>query len=129
MNATSTDFAKTFPRDVAKMMIDAFASGTKMAAEMIWGVVRELLAQHWLAVIGIVLLILFMAFAEYLFTGRWKMLGQVLYRIINWGSLLAIVSIFGLGIFTSDWADIYLALVGIASYLFVGWLLRRVGIR
>jgi hypothetical protein len=131
MNATTTDLS--FPKEIVGMFINtamkAMDEAPKIFYEMIWSGVKQLLIEHWPSVILFLILILLFAVLRYLITGRWAMLGSVLYSYIYWGFVLIIILIFGPDIFASDWIKIVLFVVYVVSFTLVGNFLRKTGIR
>ena len=111
------------------MMFQAVDDGTKMAVHMLWDALIYFLIHDWLLVLGILTFFLLISILEFFMTGRWAMLGSVLYHYFYYGILFLIGLIFGPDIFTNDWADLLFFVVYAVSFIWVGILLTRVGIR
>ena len=73
-------------------------------------------------------LVLF-AFGEYLFTGRWEMLGSVFYRSFKYIILFISGLIFGAGIFASDWFEIVSSIIGLFCFFLVRQILKKLNMR
>lgn len=129
MNTTSTPFGPDFLKDFVSMALKAVDDGTKMAYRMMWNALINFLIHDWHLVLGILTFFLVIAIIEFLLTGRWAMLGSVLYHYIYYGILFLIGLIFGPEIFTNGWIDLLLFVVYAVSFTWVGVILVRIGIR
>jgi len=129
MISTTTPFGSDFYKDLVHMIFQAIDDGTKMAVHMLWDVLIYFLVHDWPLVLGILTFFLVIAVIEWLTTGRWAMLGSVLYNYFYYGILFLIGLIFGPDIFTNDWADLLFFVVYAVSFTWVGILLTRIGIR
>ncbi len=90
--------------------------------------VKELIFEHILFIIISFFAIVLFAFLEYIFTGRWALLGSVFYNSLKYVILFFTALIFGAGIFASDWFDIVLAILGGFCYLIVRLILKKLNI-
>jgi len=130
MNASTTSpLGADFPRQLVLWFIDAIDEGTKQAYRMIWSAVKQLLIEHWGFVIVALVSILILAVLNYLATGRWAMLGSVLYNYFYFGILFVITLIFGPDVFANDWFKIVLFIIYVVCFISVGKLLQKAGIR
>lgn len=129
MTATSTPFGQEFYKSLIDQMFQAVDFGTKMAAHMLWDGLINFLVHDWLLVLGILTFFLLISIIEFVLTGRWAMLGSVLYNYLYYGILFLIGLIFGPEIFTNDWADLLFFIVYAISFTWVGIILTRTGIR
>ncbi len=129
MFSTTTPFGQEFYKSLIDQLFQAVDNGTKMAAHMLWDALINFLVHDWLLVLGILTFFLVIAIIEFLTTGRWAMLGSVLYHYIYYGILFLIGLIFGPEIFTNDWADLLFFVVYAISFTWVGIILSKTGIR
>lgn len=130
MNASTTSpLGSDFPKQIVLWFLDAIDEGTKQAYRMIWNAVKELLAEHWGFVIIALVSILILAVLNYFATGRWAMLGSVLYNYFYFGILFVITLIFGPDVFANDWFKIVLFIIYVVCFISVGKLLQKAGIR
>jgi hypothetical protein len=130
MNASTTSpLGSDFPKQIVLWFLDAIDEGTKQAYRMIWNAVKQLLVEHWGFVIIALVSILMLAVLNYLTTGRWAMLGSVLYNYSYFGILFVITLIFGSDIFANDWFKIVLFIIYVVCFVSVGKLLKKAGIR
>lgn len=128
MTSTST-LLSDLPQQVIALLMNAVDEGTKKAYHMMWDILINFLTQHWLLVIGALTFFLLLAVVEYFSTGRWAMIGRVLYSYIYYGILFLTGLIFGPEIFANDWIDLLLFLVYVVSFIWVGMILNGTGIR
>lgn len=129
MTGTSTPFGPDFYKSLVDMMMQASAEGTKIAVEMIWNALIYFLIHDWVLVLALITFFLAIAIFEFLLTGRWAMLGSVLYNYIYYGFLFLLGSIFGPDIFANDWIDLILFIVYAISFTLVGVILNKTGVR
>jgi hypothetical protein len=130
MNSTTTLLGgPDFPKQLVGMLMNAVDEGTKQAYRMIWAAIEQFLFEHWILVTIVLFLVLLFAFLKYLATGRWAMLGSVLYSYVYWGIVFVITLIFGSDIFANDWFKVVLFIVYVVSFTLVGHFLRKTGIR
>lgn len=115
-----------FPKQVAQMFIRAIDEGTKQGYRMIWSAIKQILAAHWLSISIFLVVLLLAAVLEYRITGRWAMLGSVLYHYFYVGALLLIVIIFGPEVFANTYFDIVLAVLYITCFSLVGLCLKKI---
>lgn len=126
---TSTPFGPDFVKELIPWMLQIFDDATKRAYHMMWDILINFLTEHWLLVIGVLTFFLILAVVEYFTTGHWAMLGRVLYSYIYYGILFLIGLIFGPEIFANDWIDLLLFTVYVVSFIWVGMILNKTGIR
>ena len=107
-----------------------FAKATADAYRMIWDAGMAYLAAHWLLVIGVLIGILILAILRYLITGRWAVLGSVLYHYLYFGILFLVGLIKGPEVFVSDYFEAACAIILYPlCYLAVRKILEVTGIR
>lgn len=111
------------------MMLQAVGEGTKMAYHMMWDALIYFLIHDWMLVLGLLTFFLVMAIIEFFFTGRWTMLGSVLYNYFYYGILFLIGLMFGPEIFANNWVDLLLFVVYAISFTWVGIILTRTGVQ
>jgi hypothetical protein len=130
MNASSSQpLGADFPKQVVELFLNAIDEGTKQAYRMIWNGISQFLIEHWGWVIVALVAIFILSVLNYFATGRWAMLGSVLYNYLYFGTLFVITLIFGPEVFANDWFKIVLFIVYVACFVLVGKLLRKAGIR
>ncbi len=130
MDANTT---RQITRDYTKEIIDRFRGaldeGERQGYRMAWNFIKEYSIEHWkflaLALVGILLF----SFLIYLTTGRWAMLGSVLYHYLYIVFLLIMTVAFGPEIFANTFIDIILVVVYVACFILVGSILKRTGIK
>jgi len=128
VTSTTTILGPDFVKELIPQMLQDFDEATKQAYRMIWNILVTFLWQHWIAVIVVLGLILIAAFLRAL-TGRWGMLGSVLYNYFYFGALFIIGLIWGPEVFANDYFKLVLVILYIVCFLFVGWILRETGLR
>ena len=102
-------------------IIKMFAKSTEQAFVLVFEIIKGVLPELLLLAV-----IMFMfAFGEYFFTGRWKSLGSVTYKILKYSILLVIAFMFGAGIFAKDWFEIITAVIELTCYFVVGRIFRK----
>jgi hypothetical protein len=130
MIATSTQFGADLAKNTITLMLRQIDDGTKMAYRAGWHSLLAFLSTHLIAVLLTLLLILFVAIAVYLTSGRWAMLGSVLYWYLYFGIIFLIGQIAGTDFFVSDFFHL---LSGVAlnpiCYFTVRIILNKTGIR
>jgi hypothetical protein len=130
MNASTTSpLGADFPQQLVQLFLNAIDEGTKQAYRIIWNAVEQFLVEHWGFVIIALISIFLLAVLNYFATGRWAMLGSVLYNYFYFGILFIITLIFGPDVFASDWFKIVLFIIYVVCFVAVGKLLKKVGIR
>lgn len=112
------DFAKKF----IEQLFGAIEVATKKGYAMIWDLVKYVLSEHLWLVLGFLFFILLASFIEYVFTGRWKKLGSVLYTYFYGFIMFLVALIFGTDVFANDW----FAIIALLIYAFCFWLVGRV---
>ena len=130
MNSTTTSpLGIDFPKQLVQWMLDTIDESTKQAYRMIWAGIKQFLVEHWVLVIIFLTALLALAIFNYLATGRWAMLGSVLYNYLYFGVLFIITLIFGSDIFANDYFKIVLFLLYVVCFTLVGIFLNKTGIR
>lgn len=116
-------------KDLIPWMFKAFEEAKAQEFRMIWNVTVPYVLQHLLEVIGILLIILLVAFLTWLVTDRWFMLGRVLYTYLHGGVLLLIGVIWGPELYANDIFEIINLVTYMICFIFVGTILDRIGAR
>ncbi len=125
MGTTTQPFGADFPKQIATMIGDAIDKITKEIYQALWDMLITLIKEHWGFFLVVLFLILLVAFIRYMITGRWAILGSIIYNYLYFGILFIIGLIFGPDIFASDYIKILLTIVYIVCYTFVGKIFRR----
>lgn len=128
-SSTTSPPGNDFARQLVESFLNAIDEGTRQAYRMIWNGISQFLIENWGWVIVALVAILILAVVNYFATGRWAMLGSVLYNYFYFGILLIITLIFGPEVFANDWFKIVLVIVYVVCFVLVGKLLRKAGIR
>lgn len=102
MISTTTQFGSSFAKDLIITIIEKSDEVTKKIYQALWHALLSFLAAHLFIVITVLAVIFFIAIGDYIITGRWRMLGSVLYNYLYFGVLLVIGLIWGSDIFVSD---------------------------
>lgn len=130
MNASSSQpLGADFPKQVVELFLNAIDEGTRQAYRMIWNGITQFLTEHWGWVIVALVAIFFLSVLNYFATGRWAMLGSVLYNYLYFGTLFVITLVFGPEVFANDWFKIVLFIIYVVCFILVGKILRKTGIR
>ncbi|OGZ69166.1 MAG: hypothetical protein A3C50_02020 [Candidatus Staskawiczbacteria bacterium RIFCSPHIGHO2_02_FULL_43_16] len=129
MSSTSTPLGPDFVKDLIPWMLQQFGEATAKAFRMIWDIGIGYLAQHWIAVLIGLFVIFVVALVRAFVTGRWAMLGSVVYNYLYFGTLFIIGSVFGPEVFANDYFKIVLAILYIACFILTGRFLTRIGVR
>lgn len=130
MNASTTSpLGNDFIKQIVRGLLDSIEEGTKWAYRMIWDAIQQIVIEHWGWILVALVVILILAILQYLSTGRWAMLGSVLYNYFYFGTLYVIALIFGPEVFANDWFKIVLFVIYVICFVLVGNLLRKAGIR
>lgn len=129
MENTPTSLISNLPKQMIQIVFESVEKGTIWAYTVIFDSIKQFVISNWKACIFILIVILLIAVFDYFSTGRWKILGRVLYSYFYWGIVAIIALIFGPAIFANDWIDILLFLVYIVSFFFVGRFLRWCGVK
>jgi hypothetical protein len=130
MISTSTSqLGPDFVKELILRMIQQFGESLAQSFRMIWGAGMVYLSQHWLSVLIGLLMIFAFALARAVFTGRWALLGSVVYNYLYFGILFLIGTIFGPEVFASDYFKIVLAIIYFVCFAITGSFLRKIGVR
>ncbi len=87
------------------------------------------LAQHWIAILVGLLAIFVVALVRAFVTGRWAMLGSVVYNYLYFGTLFLIGSIWGPELFANDYFKIVLVILYVVCFILTGKFLSKIGVR
>lgn len=110
-------------------MIQQFGIATAKAFRMIWDIGIAYLAQHWIAALIGLLAIFIVALIRAFVTGRWAMLGSVVYNYLYFGTLFLIGSIWGPELFANDYFKIVLVILYVVCFILTGKFLSKIGVR
>jgi len=126
---TSSSFGSDFVKELIPWMIQQFGIATAKAFRMIWDIGITYLAQHWGAVLIGLFAIFVIALIRAFVTGRWAMLGSVVYNYLYFGTLFLIGTIWGPEVFANDYFKIVLAILYVICFIFTGKFLSKIGVR
>ncbi len=130
MYSTSTpQFGPDFVKELIPWMIQQFGIATAKAFRMIWDIGIAYLAQHWIAALIGLLAIFIVALIRAFVTGRWAMLGSVVYNYLYFGTLFLIGSIWGPELFANDYFKIVLVILYVICFILTGKFLSKIGVR
>ena len=107
---------------VPQLLTKGFSDGMKMAIETF----RTILIENLSVVLQYTLIVLGLGIFIFLTTGRWKLLGSVLYRILFTIILIVIIYVLGVDFFSKN-SNLIFAIIGIISFSSVGMILRKFG--
>lgn len=122
---TTTPLGPDFPKQMVTMLMDTIDKATKDAYHQLWNILISQIKEHWGFFLIILFIVLLFAFIRYLITGRWAMLGSVIYNYLYFGILFIIGLIFGPEVFANDYFKIVLAILYLFCFAMVGKLFRR----
>src|ERR1041384_2590417 len=100
---TTPQFGPDFVKELIPWMIQQFSVATAKAFRMIWDIGMTYLAQHWVMVIVSLVVIFVVALIRAFVTGRWAMLGSVVYNYLYFGTLFLVGLIWGPELFANDY--------------------------
>lgn len=126
---TTTPFGIDYVKDLIPWMFKTIEDSKAKAFCMIWDATIPYLLQNWLSVIGILIAVILFAFLTYLVTGRWFLLGRVLYTYLHIGIVILFGAIFGPELYANDIFEIANVLIYIVAFITVGSILDNLGIR
>lgn len=129
MISTSTPFGPGFVKDLVPWMFQVFGGATVKAYLMMWNILITYLAQHWVSVLIGLFAVFVIALIRAVITGRWAMLGSVIYNYLYFGTLFFIGAVFGAGVFANDYFKIVLAVLYVICFITTGVILNKIGIR
>ena len=129
MLTTTPQFGPDFVKELIPWLFQQFGEATAKAFRMIWDIGMAYLAEHWIAVIVGLVVIFLVALIRAFVTGRWAMLGSVVYNYLYLGALFVIGLIFGPELFANDYFKIALAVLYIVCFILTGIFLNRIGVR
>lgn len=130
MTPTSTpQFGPDFMKELIPWMFQQIGEATAKAFRMIWDIGISYLAQHWIAVLVGLAVIFVIALTRAFLTGRWAMLGSVVYNYLYFGTLFIIGSIRGPEVFANDYFKIVLVVLYVVCFILTGQFLSKIGVR
>ena len=125
---TTPTFGPDFVKELIPWMIQQFGIATAKAFRMIWDIGIAYLAEHWIAVLAGLFAIFVIALVRAFITGRWAMLGSVVYNYLYFGTLFLVGTIFGPEIFANDYFKIILAILYVVCFVLTSKLLNKIRI-
>lgn len=128
-STSSPQLGPDFVKELIPWMLQQFGEATAKAFRMIWDIGLGYLAEHWIAVVVGLIAIFLVALVRAFITGRWAMLGSVVYNYLYFGTLFIIGLIFGPELFANDYFKIALAVLYIVCFILTGIFLRKIGVR
>lgn len=129
MTATSTPLGPEFVKEFIPWMFQIFGDATIKAYLMMWNILLTYLAQHWVSVLVVLFVVFAIALIRAAVTGRWAMLGSVVYNYLYFGALFLIGTIWGPEVFANDYFKIVLALLYVVCFILTGQFLGKIGVR
>lgn len=126
---TTPPFGPDFVKELIPWMIQQFGIATAKAFHMFWKIGMGYLAQHWIAVLIGLFAIFIIALIRAFITGRWAMLGSVVYNYLYFGALFIIGMIWGPEVFANDYFKIVLAVLYVVCFILTGQFLSKIGVR
>lgn len=126
---TTPQFGPDFVKELIPWMIQQFGIATTKAFRTFWDIGMTYLAQHWIAVLVGLFAIFAIALIRAFVTGRWAMLGSVVYNYLYFGALFLIGLIWGPEVFANDYFKIVLVLLYIVCFILTGQFLSKIGVR
>lgn len=126
ISTTSPAFGPDYVKELIPWMIQQFGIATEKAFRMFWDIGMTYLAQHWIAVLVGLFLIFMLALIRAFITGRWAMLGSVVYNYLYFGTLFIIGLIWGPELFANDYFKIVLAILYVVCFILTGQFLRKI---
>ena len=126
---TTPPFGPDFVKELIPWMIQQFGIATAKAFRLIWDIGMAYLAQHWIAVLVALFVIFVAALIRAFVTGRWAMLGSVVYNYLYFGTLFLIGTIWGPEVFANDYFKIVLVILYIICFILTGKFLSKIGVR
>ena len=129
MMPTSTpQFGPDYVKELIPWLVQQVGVATAKAFRMIWDIGMTYLAQHWVAVLAGLLIIFVIALIRAFLTGRWAMLGSVVYNYLYFGALFLIGTIWGPEVFANDYFKITLAILYVTCFILTGKFLNKIGV-
>lgn len=129
MNATSSPLGPDFVKQMVELLTTGVAQATAHAYRIFWEILLSFLAQHWLGTLLVLIAVLVYAILLYLATGRWRVLGSVLYNYLYFFIMFLIGLIGGPELYANDYFPIIATVVYIVSFSIVGFILLTTGVR
>ena len=130
MTPTSTPpFGPDFVKELVPQIFQVIGEATARSFRMFWDIGMTYLSQHWIAVLLGLLIIFIVALVRAFITGRWAMLGSVVYNYLYFGILFLVGISFGPEVFTNNYFKIVLAILYLICFVATGSFLRKIGVR
>ena len=126
---TTPQFGPDFVKELIPWMFARIGEETAKAFRMFWDIGMTYLAQHWVVVLVGLFVILIIALIRAFVTGRWAMLGSVVYNYLYFGTLFLIGTIWGPELFANDYFKIVLVILYVVCFILTGKFLSQIGIR
>lgn len=122
-------FGPEFMKELIPWMFEQFGIATARTFRMFWDIGMAYLAEHWVSILVFLLAIFVVALIRAFVTGRWAILGSVVYNYLYFGALFSIGSIWGPEVFANDYFKIVLAILYILCFMFTGYFVRKIGLK
>lgn len=129
MPTSTPQFGPDYVKELIPWLVQQVGVATAKAFRMIWDIGMTYLAQHWVAVLAGLLIIFVIALIRAFLTGRWAMLGSVVYNYLYFGALFLIGTIWGPEVFANDYFKITLAILYVTCFILTGKFLNKIGVR
>jgi hypothetical protein len=126
---TTPQFGPDFVKELIPWVFARVGEETAKAFRMIWDTGMAYLAEHWIAVIVVLVTMFLIALVRAFVTGRWAMLGSITYNYLYFGTLFIIGLIFGPELFANDYFKIFLAVLYVTCFILTGKFLQKIGVR
>lgn len=126
---TPTSTPVTMVTQIFAQIPAMIGEATAHAYRMFWNAVIPELLHNWLHVILILFCVLLFAVFVAVVSGRWGLLGSVLYHYLYYGFLFLIGLIWGPEVFANDYFDIVLTILYMVCYSIVGVILVQGGFK
>ncbi len=126
--STTSPLGIDFPKQVVNLLLKGFDDGKKHAAHVLWDTGMSILGQHWIAIVLVLVVVLFLSGLQAFTTRWWGWFGSVLYHYFYFGTLFIIGLIWGPEVFVSDLFGVLAVILYIVCFLLVGKILSETGI-
>ncbi|MEO6536187.1 MAG: hypothetical protein ABIT47_00710 [Candidatus Paceibacterota bacterium] len=129
MNTAPSPFGPDYIKQTVDLLTTGITQATAHDYRIGWDILLSFLAHHWLGTLGVLLAILAYAVLRYLITGRWRVLGSVLYNYVYFFIMFLIGLIGGPELYANDYFPIIATIVYVVSFTVVGFILLTTGVR
>lgn len=126
---TTPPFGPDFVKELVPWMIEQFGIATAKAFRMLWDIGMTIFVECWISIIVFLSVVFVVALIRAFITGRWAMLGSVVYNYLYFGVLFIVGLVFGPETFANDYFKIFLVVLYITCFITTGHFLRKIGVR